>query len=33
MIRDSNTFRRAVRVKLRRAYSGEFAGFLKQGRL
>ena len=33
MIQDSNAFRRAVRAKLRRAYSGQFAGSLKLGRL
>ena len=33
MIRDSKAFRRAVRAKLRRAYSGQSAGSLKQGRL
>ena len=33
MIRDSKAFRRAIRAKLRRAYSGQFAGSLKQGRL
>ena len=32
-IRDSKAFRRAVRTKLRRAYSGQSAGSLKQGRL
>ena len=33
MIRDSTAFRRAIRAKLRRAYSDQSAGFLKQGRL
>ena len=33
MMRDSKAFRRAVRAKLRRAYSGQFAVSLKQGRL
>ena len=33
VVRDSKAFRRAVRAKLRRAYSGQFAGSLKQGRL
>ena len=33
MIRDSKAFRRPPRAKLPRAYSGQFAGSLKQGRL
>ena len=33
MIRDSKAFRRAVQTKIRRAYSGQFAGSLKQSRL
>ena len=33
MIRGSKAFRRAVRAKLRRAYSGQFVGSSKQGRL
>ena len=33
MIRDSKPFRRAVQAKLRRTYSGQFAGSFKLGRL
>ena len=33
MIRDSKAFRRAVRAKVRRAYSNQFAGSLKLGQL
>ena len=32
MIRDSKAFRRAVQTRLRRAYSGQLAGSMKQSR-